>query len=339
MIINIITRSNSSNKKTRGPKKVLDNLIKGLEKLEIKYVFNQPISKFDYNWIHDDPAGVIEASFVNKPVLIGPNIAVFPKDLPFLRKKIHPSSIYLQPCDWAKRMWADLGFKEILINVWPVGIETSKFLPNKPDFKKTLIYFKQRDQALLIQVEDLLIKKNIDYEIIKYGEYNEDDFISILDNTSLVIWLGCTESQGIAYQEVLSKNIPIVFLDAINLFMNTKLDLSFSSGKDKKILERLNTSSAPYFDGTCGEKFVSTKQLEENLSQIIRNIDNYKPREFIMRNLSIEKQTLEFLSLVKKTYKKNNESINYKLISRYLYFMNLILFKIMSLIYTKFNNN
>ena len=95
MTINIITKSNKKTTTIRGPKKVLDNLIKGLDLIGIKYTFNGPIGKHKFNWIHDSPSAIIEAGFVGKNVLIGPNIVELPDDLPILRKKLSKDSIKL----------------------------------------------------------------------------------------------------------------------------------------------------------------------------------------------------------------------------------------------------
>jgi len=109
-LINIISTQVGRTKIT-GPKKVLDNTCKGLDEIGIKYVFNQPINNYKYNWIHDDAKSIIEAGFINKPVLIGPNTVVLPKDLPVFRRLLHPDSIYLCPSQWVIDMWIQSGFK------------------------------------------------------------------------------------------------------------------------------------------------------------------------------------------------------------------------------------
>ena len=152
MVINII--SNQIKKKSiRGPKKVLINLLKGLDLIGVEYVFNQPISKFKYNWIQDSLSALIEVSYSKTPVLLGPNLVEMPKDLPLLRPKMAKGSVYLHPSKWTKDKWMSNGFDEIIIEEWPVGIDTTAFgfidrskLPHK-----VLIYFKVTTKYLTIK--------------------------------------------------------------------------------------------------------------------------------------------------------------------------------------------
>ena len=142
MTINII--SNQVNKtKIRGPKKVLNNLMKGLDLIGVEYVFNKPMSKFEYNWIQDSNPALIEASFHKIPVLLGPNIVEEPFQLPFLRRNINKDSIYLQPSKWAKDIWLNKGFNECKVEEWAIGIDTDLFyhIDRSNLAKKALVYF------------------------------------------------------------------------------------------------------------------------------------------------------------------------------------------------------
>ena len=162
-MINIIS-TQVNRKKITGPKKVLDNTCKGLDQIGVEYVFNQPINDYKYNWIHDDAKSIIEAGFIGKPVLVGPNTAVLPKDLPVLRKLLHPDSIYLCPSQWVIEMWKQSEFKECKMLAWPAGVDLDSFIFKKrtvysPD--KILIYFKQRNRNILNYVKNVVESKNI----------------------------------------------------------------------------------------------------------------------------------------------------------------------------------
>ena len=326
MILNIITRSNSSTKKVRGPKKVLFNLIEGLKMLKIKYVFNQPISKFEYNWIHDNPAGVIEASFVGKPVLLGPNIVELPDDLPLLRKKLSESSIYLHPSDWPSKIWNYEGFNETRLKSWPVGIDTEKFAKiDRVTNNKVLVYFKQRQKKLLERAKKIIHRMNLEYSLIEYGTYSEDEFILALNEAKFGIWIGCTESQGIALQEALSTNLPLIVLDATTLFDNTiKPKKSRFKKETFQKLSSIKTSSAPYFDERCGIKITNIIELESTIKELLSNINNYQPRNYILENLTLLKSSQLFLDYFKDIQVKENTSINYKYLSRLIYRIDLI---------------
>ena len=329
MIINIITRSNSLNKKLRGPKKVLQNLTLGLDKLGVKYVFNKPLNKYEKNWIHDSPAALIEAGFLNKPVILGPNIAELPNELPFLRKKLHKDSIYLHPSEWPIKIWHYEGYDETVIRSWPVGIDTEKFAKvDRTNKNKVLIYFKQRQKNLLERAKKIIHEMNLEYSIIEYGKYSEQEFIIALDEAKFGIWIGCSESQGIGLQEALATNLPLIILDATTLFENTiKPKKSRFKKETFKKLNSIKTSSAPYFDERCGIKIKSISELENSINELLYNFNNYKPREYILENLTLIKSTQLFLNLFKDIPIIKNTSLNYKLLSKLIYSIDFILRK------------
>ena len=326
MIINIITRSNSLNKKLRGPKKVLQNLTLGLDKLGVKYVFNKPLNKYEKNWIHDSPAALIEAGFLNKPVILGPNIAELPNELPFLRKKLHKDSIYLHPSEWPIKIWHYEGYDETVIRSWPVGIDTEKFAKvDRTNKNKVLIYFKQRQKNLLERAKKIIHEMNLEYSIIEYGKYSEPKYIKALCEAKFGIWIGCTESQGIGLQEALASNLPLIVLDAKSLFENAiKPKKSRFKNETIKKLNSIKTSSAPYFDRRCGIKIENILELDNAIKELSFNFNDYKPREYILENLTIIKSAELFLNFFKEMHVKEKTSLNYKHLSKLIYWIDFI---------------
>ena len=49
-----------------------------------------------------------------------------------------------------------------------------------------------------------------------------------------------------------------------------------------------NVSTVPYWSSDCGELFYEYHELENKYKTFINNLDNYKPRQFIINNLSLE---------------------------------------------------
>ena len=315
ILINIISTQVDKDKIT-GPKKVLINTCKGLDNLGVKYVFNKCIKDYDYNWIQDNSAAIIEASLLNKPVIIGPNTAVLPKDLPILRSSLSPDSIYLCPSQWVIDMWKQSGFKECEMHSWPVGI----------DLDKILIYFKQRDKNILNHTKQIVKDKNIEYQIIHYGFYKEEEYKKALNESKLCIWIGCSESQGIALQEALSTGMPMIVLDAKSLFdAVSENKKGYFDYKMPKSLDNIKVSSAPYFDDRCGVKINDIDKLSASIDYMLSNIDIFNPRDYIKENLSLEMASQSLvdkfsnLNINKKTILRD-----YKIVSKYLYYLDLL---------------
>ena len=59
-------------------------------------------------------------------------------------------------------------------------------------------------------------------------------------------------------------------------------------------------TTIPYWNERCGEFFYHAKELENNFSLFISKLDQYKPRDFIIENLSIEKCEDKLLEVINK---------------------------------------
>ena len=325
MTVNIIS-TQYNRIRTTGPKKVLDNTLKGLDKLGIKYVFNKPINAYTYNWIHDDQKAIIEAGFVGKAVLVGPNIAVLPKDLPKFRKKLPKGSVYLHPSQWTIDIWNYLGYCESKLDFWPVGIDINKFkIVDRKDNTKVLLYFKQRDLKLLEEAKIMLKTMNLEYELINYGFYNEETYIKVLSECRFGIWIGCSESQGIGLQEALATGLPLVVLDANSIFDSVPTDSrNYYTYDFPKEVKNVRTTTAPYFDDRCGIKIDDIHMLKESIIFMKNNIEKYNPREYIEENLTLEKSALSLVSFFGKMDMKDSTRYNYRKISTVLFYIGLI---------------
>jgi glycosyltransferase involved in cell wall biosynthesis len=276
-MINIISRSVLS-PRIRGPKKVVENLILGLKKIGYPYVLNKSLDSTKRLWIHDDIAALKYLHLLPDRVktVVGPNLFVNPDEIPPTLD--FSKIIYLQPSENVKRIWQKRGMIGRMA-VWPVGIDTEKFKPTLPAKKFILVYFKNRKEEELRQVLLLLTSQNLNYRLVRYGQYSEDQYIQLLKSTSFVVWLGGPESQGLALEEALAANIPVLVID---------------EGRTE-FGERL--TAAPYFNGQCGLKINSLEKLPEALEKMNNQLINFEPREYILQNLSLEKQARDFVDL------------------------------------------
>ena len=294
-----------------GQTKVFRNLIKGLEKINYPYVLNKKHDYCDKLWIYNDLSAV---EYLNKvdttkvKVLIGPDFL----SLKFASKKIQKNiknCVVLQPSKWTHRMSDYLGFNYRHSDFWPVGVNTNKFLPSKGLKDRVLVYFKQRFDFELNLVIEVLKRKKINYSIIIYGNYKENDYQNELRCTRYIIWIGQSESQGIAMGEALASNIPILVWEISCLG-----HWQPSTKKEKKMIPNkwlsfTNAKVAPYFDLTCGHVINYAKEIGSGIDFMENNLDKFKPREYILKNLSLEKQAKEFVNLFEKHWNDDIDSV------------------------------
>lgn len=127
-----------------------------------------------------------------------------------------------------------------------------------------MIYFKQRREEDLEQVQKILDTQKIGYTCIRYGSYSELLFQEALHSAKYVIWIGCSESQGIAFAEILSCNIPILVWDTLSLRQSIFQGASFTEDE----LDYVGVTSAPYFDDSCGIRIFHASEIPGSIGQM-----------------------------------------------------------------------
>jgi glycosyltransferase involved in cell wall biosynthesis len=289
--INIISKSATFNI-IRGPRKVFDNTCKGLERIGQPYVINQPMSHYRWNWIHDSITDILIAGFLGIPVVAGPNIVVMPYEFPKVRTKLK-NSIYLQPSEWVVRLWEKVGFTECELVVWPVGIDCDEFnASNKvANSTKVIIYFKARRPEILARTIQKVLDQGLEPVVLMYGQYEEIDFKVALKDALFGIWIGVHESQGIALQEALASDLPLLVLDASRFSDNYNQNMYLSS----ICFKNFTTTSAPYFDSKCGIIIDDEASLGTAILKMRQNLHFFEPRDFVLKELSLEASARKFV--------------------------------------------
>lgn len=290
--LNIISESYNNNL-IGGPNKVLMNTLKGLTLIDYPYVINKDISEYRYNWVHDSVKGLLDIGLFKIPAVIGPNIVILPKELPHFRASLS-KCIYLHPSKWCVDLWKEIGFIESKIFSWPAGIDTDRFFQKRTsdDYNNVLIYFKRRNPLLLDRSIEIVKRAGLNPMVIRYGEYNEDQYIRIISTCKFGIWIGVSESQGIGQLEAMSMGLPLIICDVNSLFESNE----FSAYKFPVDLQNFKPTSAPYFDNRCGIIINDFGMLEESVNKMVNAFSLFRPREYILENLSLEKQAIELLS-------------------------------------------
>jgi len=267
-----------------GCKKVVDNLKKGFNELHQEYVENQI---GDVNGcIH---GGVLALQRLELPekTLIGPEIMVLPSENQSYWLKYDN---WCQPSRWVVDYMKE--FRETRtanFYVWPTGIDTEEFKPQpKIDEYDCFIYYKnvtkQTPVYKLDAVKKYLDNRGLKYNVIIYGQYQERQLKDLCQRSKFAIFLTGTESQGIAYMEVLASGVPI--------FVFEEKEFSYYGYK----FTNKNVSAAPYFDERCGAKAFDLSDLDH---YFLDNLNNFKPRDYIMENHTCAKGAQKYIDILK----------------------------------------
>lgn len=274
----------------RGPGGVVKGLLKGLERLQIEVV-SKP-SDADYIGSLQHPGAFYEQLPAN--TLMGPNLFVLPSEAPEICNKF---SNFVVPSQWVKDLYSQPIFESMQnkeIDIWSVGIDTNEWKPNitlKIESESQLdcfVYYKNRSQQDLALVYKICKHYNLNFEIIEYGSYKEEQLKSLCDRSKFAILLTGTESQGIAYMNILSTDTPC--------FVFNKQKWVYEN--DKSI--NAPASSVPYFDKRCGE--ISPDVNLALFETFMDNVNNkqYVPRDYILENHTLEMSAKKYIELLKK---------------------------------------
>jgi hypothetical protein len=246
------------------------------------------LNEFDCVYSPSNPIDV--SKYPNTKFLFGPHFSVFPEinHMNIIRSN---NVVYIQPSEWAANVWKINPLcHNINIKTLPFGVNTEKFNENKPfqDRTQIFIYFKRRNPNKLTFLLNFLQNKNIEIKIFDYvSRYSEEDYFNYLQNSKYGVWLDAHESQGFALQEALSCNVPL-------LVWNIK---SMNQEEGSRYLD-IPATTIPYWDSRCGEYFYDEEELENTFNLFISKLDTYKPREYILENLSMECCEKKFINLI-----------------------------------------
>jgi hypothetical protein len=278
-----------------GVGKVFLNLCLGLDRLGVEYLVNLPFKHLlpnDRVAVLGRGRQVLDGYDRPNPIVAGIALMTHPSEWPTLCED-YPVRYYLQHSKWANDIYRSYYGDRCAI--WPVGIDTETWRPSGLKDVDLLIYDKimwdrgPERPALLRQVLETVARLKLNALMIRYGTYGEAEYLDLLARSKAMIFLCEHESQGLAYQECLSSDVPVLAWD-----QGYCLDpCRFAWGQPV-----IPATSVPYFDPRCGERFLGADDFEEKLLLFLDRMRSsvYQPREFVLENLTLARSANHFLS-------------------------------------------
>jgi glycosyltransferase involved in cell wall biosynthesis len=222
-------------------------------------------------------------------IVVGPNLFVTPKGFE-LELQSELIRHIVVPSKWVADYWAyempEISHK---IFVWTVGVDFNYWQPlrlkQETLDKKVIVYVKNQDELLVDQVELLLKKNGFPVSIITYGLYSEEHYRNELRNCIALVYIGKSESQGIALLEAWAMDVP-------TFVYNSKKAMIIPSKFGEICLQKGDYSTAPYLTDERGHFWVTINELESHLIAAQRQREKFAPRKnskmFSAENCAIE---------------------------------------------------
>lgn len=224
------------------------------------------------------------------PAVLGPCMYDHPSLNPSLMQDKR-FKYYLITCEWLKDVFAEVYGESCVI--WNAGIPLDEWSDTSKNekFIDVLIYDKirwERNKIIPFVLEPIITYlklKNMSYTVLQYGDISHERYKEHLSCSKSMIFLCEHETQGMAYQEALASNVPILAWD-----YGWWTDPVWTVFAKKPI----QATSIPYFSDECGEKFKMTSEFSRTFEKFWSNIEKYQPRNYIKKHLSLSKSAEQY---------------------------------------------
>jgi len=219
------------------------------------------------------------------PALLGPSLYDHPKLAPDLMADERYRT-YLVLAQWTYDMFHP-HYGDACVR-WHAGIDLDEWddASSHPKDIDVLVYDKIRwdhDRLaieLLQPICDLLKGRGLRIETVRYKYHDHSTYRRLLQRSRAMVFLCEHETQGLAYQEAMALNIPILAWD--NGYWLDPLWRKMSE-------TMIPASSVPFFSEECGARFTDLAAFEPALTEFLERLPALRPRNYVLENLSMRR--------------------------------------------------
>ncbi|MBP2293373.1 glycosyltransferase [Azospirillum rugosum] len=235
---------------------------------------------------------ILQGWSLPNPALLGPSLFDHPLEAPQLMRDPRFKG-YLTLADWHHRMFK-AHYGDVCAR-FLTGIDTDAWpdLSAHPKTTDVLVYDKIRwnheemRRTLTEPVLRHLEMRGITYELVRYKEYDYAGFKRMLARSRSLVFLCEHETQGLAYQEAMASNLPVLAWD--NGFWMDPRRPRFEP-------EPVPASSVPYFDeALCGSRFHNADAFPAAFDAFWERLGTYQPRRYVEEHLSLGRSAVQYL--------------------------------------------
>lgn len=237
----------------------------------------------------DYPVGIVgfpcilERWLLPNPAVLGPSLYDHPGLAPDLFKD-HRFRKYLVLADWTYDMFFPF-YGDTCVK-WYAGIDLIQWADTRHERKDIdfLVYDKIRwdhDQIVHEMLEPIcrnLKHRRLKLRYVRYKYHDHKIFYNLLKRSKGMLFLCEHETQGLAYQEALASNVPVLAWNSGH--WHDPLWKRFSKSK-------IPASSVPFFSAACGETFAGLADFDAALSTFLDRLPHYEPRKYVGEALSM----------------------------------------------------
>lgn len=225
------------------------------------------------------------------PAVLGPGLFDHPAQAPDLFRDPRFHS-YLVFCDWMGAIFSEhYGAR---CRPWIAGIDPQRW-PDVAQRRKDvdfLVYDKlsqgdaARARSFVPAVVGALRERGLRCRVLRYGQYEIEEYRDLLARARAMLFLSESETQGLAYQEALCSNVPVLAWDA-GVWPNRHWRRADGSP--------WAASSVPHFSPGCGERFTGLDDFRATLERFLARMHEFAPRAFVAEQLSYSRSAALYM--------------------------------------------
>ena len=293
-----------------GHPSVTRSLLRGLQINGVNFTYNSRFYDETHRWGILSSKEVLRAALSSHVVrkysqqdvdlVVGPNVANDPRTIQDLLR--HPSvTSVVVPSRWVATAYIN-AVPELdgSLAVWAAGVDETFWSPQHSRHRSgtLLVYLKagSSHNSLVLQVMETLKQRGYGIAVIEYGRYSKRQFRSVLNQVEAVVWIGPSESQGIAQFEAWSMNVPTL------IFRST-------GTRESRVQGRYKTDSwtdhwepgieSPYLSAETGSFWSTKDELLDKLMRFRRRL--LSPRDWVLTNATDRISSQRYVELFRKT--------------------------------------
>jgi len=211
-----------------------------------------------------------------KKLFAGPNIVIFSADNKSILASTEIDAV-ITPSNYINDLYIeDNKCLHGKIFSWPAGVNTDYWKPDLSLKRDTVLVFEKQNKGPVGPIEpytEHLLNMGWKVEVMRYGSFSHDKYRAALQHACLMIGFVTDESQGIAWAEAWSCDVPtLIWRNTSNIY----------NGRHYKC------STAPYLCEDNGLFFDDLEHFKEQFAYWQNQTNLFQPRHWTLENMSDE---------------------------------------------------
>lgn len=216
-------------------------------------------------------------------IIAGPSIVMAPTDEDNIIRDSRIDMVVL-PSEWNKRWW--MSFDQLFdskARTWASGV-LDRGAGGRAD-GPCVVYSKNADEKLFHTIIETLWTHKLPIVVSKYGEFTESEYLRLLTQARMVIYLSEYEQDGVSLRQAWMAGVPTLVWNRGYFMYHEKRFEDPSVG-------------APYLTPECGATFTGADDFKEALIQFLAHLSNFNPREHALAHYTPEIAARKYVGIV-----------------------------------------